>query len=68
LSDGKQIVVHDIAWGRDVGDLWEHVSVNCSPLAADREFHFFFLSEVVSVSDTATGDLLFEQRPSPGER
>ena len=41
LASGQQILVHDVAWGRDVGDVWEHVTANCSPLVAGHDVHLF---------------------------
>ena len=68
LSNGQQILVHDVAWGRDAGDMWEHVITNCSPPVAGRDVHFFILSDVASVSDPETGKVLMEQEPRPDER
>jgi hypothetical protein len=68
LSNGQKILIHDVAWGRDAGDIWEHVTANCSPLVAGRDVHFFILSEVASVSDPETGKVLMEQEPLPDER
>ena len=68
LAGSRRFLVHDIAWGRDFGDLWEHVTTDTSPATSGRESHFFFLSEVASVSDPETGKILFEQEPAPGER
>jgi hypothetical protein len=68
LAGGQQILVYDVAWGRDMGDRWEHVTANCSPSVSGHDIHFFFLSEVASVSDPESGKVLMEQEPCPGER
>lgn len=67
LADGDELLAYDAAWGRDFGDRWEHVTINCSPPQEGRPIHFLHLSEVVRLLDAETGCVLIEQEPAPGE-
>jgi hypothetical protein len=67
LASGEELTIFDVAWGRDMGDMWEHVTANCSPPVQGREVHFFHLSEVESLWDPETRTMLMEQTPAPGE-
>ena len=49
LDDGRQCVVHDIAWGRDFGDEHHHLTTNISPGHADARIDFFYTSDVVAI-------------------
>ena len=66
MADGKELTVRNVAWGRDAGDMWEHVIANTGP-PHDLPIHFFHLSEVESVHDPATGEILIAQEPRLGE-
>lgn len=67
LVTGEELLVHNIAWGRDLGDLWEHVTTNCSPFIEGQPIDLFLTSHVVTVTDPATGRTLYEQEPRPDE-
>ena len=67
LASGEAIDVYDVSWGRDFGDVWEHVHTNVMPPTPDRSHHFFHLSEVESVCDPDTGEVLVAQQARPGE-
>jgi hypothetical protein len=67
LADGQQLTVHNTAWGRDMGDKWEHVTTNCSPFVVGAPVDFFLTSHVVSATDPDTRRVLFEQAPRPEE-
>ena len=58
LEDGSEVTVWDIAWGRDDGEDWEHVTTNSSPGGEGRAIDFFLTSEVVSIRDAETGEAL----------
>ena len=63
LLDGQQFRVFDIAWGRDMGADFDHVTTNISPgPAGEHDIDFFHTSEVVSVTDPSTGKSLL---PTP---
>ena len=66
LADGKELVVKNVAWGRDFGDFWEHITTNTAP-PHDLPIHFLHLSEIESVRDPVTGKILIAQEPRPGE-
>lgn len=68
MAGGEEIAVYDAAWGRDAGDLWEHVTANIHPSHKEHPVHFFFLSDVRSVLDPLTGEILISQDPAPGQR
>ncbi|NTF86727.1 hypothetical protein G6L46_06215 [Agrobacterium rhizogenes] len=70
MADGKEVIVHTVAWGRDAGDMWEHVICQGPPveLGEKTEWHFFVLSEVACIIDPETGITLLAQTPCPGER
>lgn len=59
LRDGQHLLVHNIAWGYDMGDVHAHVTTNCNiPTPSGAPLDFFFTSEVVSVIDPATQRVL----------
>jgi hypothetical protein len=61
LQSGQKLRVFDIAWGRDLGNEFDHITTNISPGPSDdHTIDFFFTSEVVRVEDEATGRVLFE--------
>jgi hypothetical protein len=66
MANGDEHVVFDTVWGRDAGDMWEHVTANCSPAQVDREIHFFFMSDVACIIDPDTRETLLEQQADPG--
>ena len=65
LVSGTELFVYDVAWGRDIGDYWEHVTTNCSPPVPERNVDFFYMSEVAAVLDPDTRAILIEQTPHP---
>ncbi|WP_170984188.1 hypothetical protein [Rhodoligotrophos defluvii] len=68
MATGEELLVCDVAWGRDAGDIWEHVTANLHPSNQDQGIHFFILSDVVSVADPDSGAVIIEQEPAPGQR
>lgn len=61
LDSGEEIEANDIAWGRDDGDAFDHVSANVSPPGGtELPFFFFHTSEVVRLRDATTGTALWE--------
>ena len=68
MASGEELTVYNVAWGRDVGDIWEHLTVNFSPDDRGQDMEFFFMSAVVSIVDPETGEILAAQDPNPGER
>jgi hypothetical protein len=63
LRDGRRFRVFDIAWGRDIGDEFDHVTTNVSPgPSGEHTIDFFFTSEVGRIEEEETGRVLFEHR------
>ena len=63
LADGQICRVFDVAWGRDIGDDHDHITSNISPGPEDpHEIDFFFTSDVISISDPSTGELLYSRK------
>ena len=71
MASGEELVVYDgSGWGRDYGDMWEHVTARVIPLDAERrdyDHHFFYLSEVKALLEPDTRSVLISQVPAPGE-
>lgn len=55
---GEVLDVWDVTYGRDLGDLFDHVTTNIRPPRDDRPIDFFFTSEVASIAN-ADGEILF---------
>jgi hypothetical protein len=60
LASGLRCEVMNTAWGRDMGDDFDHVTTNISPGQASLLVDFFFMNEVARIRDGATGAVLFE--------
>lgn len=61
LENGSRFVAFDYAWGRDFGDLYDHVSTNSSPPVEGRPFDFFYVNEVVRAVDPETGVVIYQR-------
>jgi hypothetical protein len=59
LRDGRLLTVLNIAWGYDMGDEFAHVTTNVSPSVEGTSIDFFYTSDVETVSDPSSGDVLF---------
>jgi hypothetical protein len=68
MANGEELEVFDVAWGRDAGDFWEHVTVNCSPNVKGRPIHFIMMSDVEAAIDPTTRQVHLKQDSRPGER
>jgi hypothetical protein len=60
LRDGRRLMIFNIAWGYDMGDVFAHVTTNVSPAVGGAEIDFFFTEDVTSVVDPETGMALFQ--------
>ena len=61
LGDGRVLRVHNVAWGRDRGDDYDHVTTNISPSPSEEHtVDFFFTSEIEALIDPETESVLFE--------
>jgi hypothetical protein len=64
LTEERRIRVLNIAWGRDIGADFDHITTNISPKTQGKNtIDFFHASEVVRISDGETGKVLFPQDP-----
>ena len=64
MANGTEVTTSDgTGWGRDYGDLWEHVTAHTDK----GEIEFFYMSEVVALVEPDTGTVLATQVPAPGE-
>jgi hypothetical protein len=60
LSDGRRIIIHNIAWGRDAGDVRDHITTNISPSpSVVHSIDFFRTEEVTLLVDPASGAVLY---------
>lgn len=67
MANGDEHLVFDgTAWGRDLGDMWEHVTAALGP-GSGSDMEFFYMSDVTSLIDPDTGGVLISQTPSPGQ-
>lgn len=64
MADGSEFETFDgSSWGRDVGDLWEHVTAE----ANDGSVRFFYMSDVEALLEPSTRVILASQTPAPGQ-
>ena len=49
LRDGKAITIHNIAWGRDMGAVNDHITTNISPAPDCRHTVDFFVTDQVAL-------------------
>ncbi|HEY5247750.1 MAG TPA: hypothetical protein VIJ15_04745 [Dermatophilaceae bacterium] len=61
LHSRRVLHVINIAWGYDTGDAYAHVTTNTSPAIEDRTVAFFYTSDVLKVTDPASGDMLYQR-------
>ncbi|MFO1014364.1 MAG: hypothetical protein U1E50_11440 [Caulobacteraceae bacterium] len=59
LADGQELAVTNIAWARDLGADYDHVTTNVSPDVQDAAIDFFLTCDVRSIHDPATNAALF---------
>ena len=65
LKDGRELRVHNIAWGQDMADPEYHITTNISPApATPHAVDIFSTSDVASIADPTTGRVYFERSPS----
>jgi hypothetical protein len=51
LPGGTRCIVHNIAWGYDIGERYAHVTTNISPGVEGAEVDFFETRNVASILD-----------------
>ena len=60
LMSGRVCHVWNVAWGRDLGDDFDHVTSNISPSIAGSDADLFFTSEIETIEDE-WGNVLFSR-------
>jgi hypothetical protein len=58
LKSGRQLTVHNIAWGYDICDEYAHVTTNISPEIAGASIDFYFTSDIQMIVDPVSGETL----------
>lgn len=61
LENGQRLRVLNIAWGYDSGDHYAHVTTNCSPFVPGYDVDLFFTSEILSVEDGLSGEVVWRR-------
>lgn len=58
----------NIAWGQDIGDDYEHITANISPLLEIATVAFFFTDNVATITDPESGTVLWQADGEPLDR
>jgi hypothetical protein len=62
LTDGKKIVIHNIAWARDMGAASDHITTNISPRpSVSHTVDFFTTDEVALLIAPESGAVLYSK-------
>ena len=62
LTDGKKIVIHNIAWGRDMGAASDHITTNISPgPSVPHTVDFFTTDKVALLIAPESGAVLYRK-------
>jgi len=62
MTDGRQLEIHNIAWGRDMGDAVDHITTNISPApSSPHTIDFFFTREVARLVSPESGEVLYDR-------
>jgi hypothetical protein len=60
LNDGRDLFVHNIAWGQDFADPEYHITTNISPKPSGAHaIDIFSTGDVASITDPTSGNVLF---------
>lgn len=66
-NDDEELISSErMGWGRDLGDMWEHVTAQFHP-PGQQSALFFYMSDVECLIDPDTRRVLISQTPAPGE-
>lgn len=61
---GRRYLVHNIAWGRDMGESRDHITTNISPSpSCEHDVDFFKTCEILTLLAAESGAVLY-QAPS----
>ena len=57
---GRRYLVHNIAWGRDMGETRDHITTNISPgPSCEHDIDFFKTGEIVALLAAESGAVLY---------
>ncbi len=60
LNANRCLRVFDIAWGRDTGNRFDHITTNISPGPIEpHSIDFFYTSEITRITVPETAEILF---------
>ena len=63
LKDGRELSVHNIAWGQGTADTEYHVTTNISPMPeVPHVIDIFSTRDVASIADPQSGRVHFERK------
>jgi hypothetical protein len=61
LVSGQSCLVHNIAWGYDLGTDIAHITTNISPSPSTTcDVDFFHADEISTIADAESGRMLFD--------
>ena len=58
MNDGRTFRVFNVAWGRDTGEHFDHITTNVSPRISEEAVDLFNTSQILSLSDES-GTILY---------
>ena len=62
LADGQSIEIHNVAWGRDMGELFDHITTNISPAPdSPHTVDFFTTDKVLLLVAQESGSVLYRK-------
>ncbi|MBN9466714.1 hypothetical protein [Brevundimonas sp.] len=64
LENGATFRAFNSAYGRDMGDEWEHTILNCSPTIDGEEIMLVRTSDVLRAIDPMTSAILYTRTPT----
>ena len=59
LKSGARLDIHNVAWGRDMGESCDHITTNISPAVPGASVDFFQTTDVWRLQEP-TGTLLYQ--------
>ena len=62
LDDGSVIDALSFGWGRDFGELWEHVYLTTSLDRKDGSTHFVQTENITQITDPLKGRILYSRQ------
>ena len=67
LAGGKSIEIYNVAWGRDMGDPFDHITTNVSPSPkCPHSVDFFTTDKVMLLVAAESGSVLYRKARDEG--